>query len=207
MSRYLVVPPYLGPRLIPITTATHGHLTNTRAMVIPYFGYNCVLNRPTCHIQNFTCFIVICLVEILRQHFGDHANMSSVDFGILQVIFKVYWRSKCFFFIISKRIIQEADTRRQYTNEGYTYTSFLALSKCLNQVPMLFGFTIWFPHVVWDTMAMDMNISTPGDEASLSTIHPISTFPTPETTKDIVDRLLAWKIQEYCERKLIDGHI
>ena len=44
-------------------------------------------------------------------------------------------------------------------------------------------------------MAMDMDIFAPSDEASPSTINLISTFPTVETTEEIVDRLLTWKYE------------
>lgn len=60
--------------------------------------------------------------------------------------------------------------------------------------PRLFGFSIFIPYVVWDTMATNMNISTPSDKASLSTVSPFPTFPTLEIVEEIVDRLLTWKI-------------
>ena len=42
-------------------------------------------------------------------------------------------------------------------------------------------------------MATKMDIPAPSDEASPSTINPLPTFPTFETTKVIVDKLLTHK--------------
>jgi hypothetical protein len=55
-------------------------------------------------------------------------------------------------------------------------------------------------------MATEMDNSIYGDEASPTTINPVSTFPTFETTMEILDKLLTWKIHEYCEGKLINDH-
>ena len=55
-------------------------------------------------------------------------------------------------------------------------------------------------------MAMKMDISAPNDEASPSMVNPVSTFPTIETTEEMMDKLLTHKIQEYCEGKMINDH-
>ena len=55
-------------------------------------------------------------------------------------------------------------------------------------------------------MATDMDIFAPSDEAPPSLVDVVSTFPIVETTKEIVDRLLTWKIRENCEGKLINDH-
>ena len=60
--------------------------------------------------------------------------------------------------------------------------------------------------MVLGTMAVEMDNSTTSDEASPSTINPISTFPTFETTVEILDKFVTWKIHEYCEGKLINDH-
>lgn len=75
---------------MPITTTIHGQLTNIRAMIIPYFGYNRVPIRLVDHICFFTYSVVICLVEFLRHFFGDRDNMSYVDFGFICKCFSRY---------------------------------------------------------------------------------------------------------------------
>ena len=69
---------------------------------------------------------------------------------------------------------------------------------------------LWFQNIVFihdsHTMATEMDISAPGDEASPSTINPISTFPTFKTAKELLDKLLTHKIHEYCKGKLINDH-
>lgn len=46
-------------------------------------------------------------------------------------------------------------------------------------------------------MAIGINIFAPINEASLSMVNPIFTFPTTETNEEIVDRLLTRTIRKY----------
>ena len=55
-------------------------------------------------------------------------------------------------------------------------------------------------------MATDLDISGPSTESSPPVVLPVVTFPTSVDTDEAMGHLVAKKIREYCEEKLIDDH-
>lgn len=112
-------------------------------------SFICILNYFICVKNNIT---------IWYSTFCDQTNMSYKDFGFLWVFFKVFMKFKCLCLHIS-----------------IFFLNILGFVKLLNEVIGLFGFRLLFPYVVWNTMATDMRIFAPSDEASPSKFNPVST--------------------------------
>lgn len=161
--------PMLTPSVIP------RQLTNTCTTQIRYFGYTWALTRPTCHIQALHVLLVICWVEIcckfLMTRPTCHLQKKNCK------CFSRFSRNSSALFLVLPRFLE-----------------YIRICQVVELRPRLFGFSVLFPYVVWDTMATNMDISTPSNEASLSMVNPFSTFPTSEIVEENVDRLLTWKI-------------